>query len=756
MITQPILDTFAEAVVLLNDANRVQQYNKAALSFFEDSDSAIGANAAAVFADWLNIADLLHKDGSHNSYQVMAPDTAAWYEISIESLACEVGGENGRLLKITDISEQIALKEALTLAQKQAASALQIKSNFLDIMSHELRTPLNAVVGYVNMLRNSNLDSEQVGLIKSILNNSDKLSNIITSLLEYAEAEADHYELHHKPFNLKSLLDAVCTPFQPKLKEKTIAFSCQVDKTSPAFYLGDSLRIQQVLTYLLDNAVKYTEEGRIEITAVAKHQQADQYCLNITVQDSGIGVPQQQQDAIFQTFNQLDNSITRQFGGLGLSLAIAQKIAAHMGGTITVSSSEAEGSVFTFTALVKHSHIEPEQQQHENDLALKDKKILLVGKNTEYRRILSRDVKLAGMIPYVASTTTEALYWLKKDKFDMICLEDALHKKDINFCSEVKSSSAYKKTPIVLVTTETNSNLTNDCITALLQVPFETMSIYDVLIRAMRQAQTPSKKSKKSQTANIKMSEHHPLNILMVEDNLINQKVAEKILSRLGYKVDIATNGQIAYEMAQQNEYDVLLMDIQMPVMDGVEATKKIRHLENQIRQPQIIAVTAHARKGDRERYLAAGMNDYISKPIKIDKLVQSLYACQPKSKSTDELQQPVIPSGINEDTLKTLFGDDVETFLAEMGPAFLEDSRRLMQQIKLAVQFENQYHLKESAHALRGACASLGMDKLAQICRQLEHTSNFSDAAYLSQLISDLDAEHKQVVVLLGEALPV
>ncbi|MEM7333315.1 MAG: response regulator [Chloroflexota bacterium] len=615
---QQVIDSISHAIIVLDHQNKVYAYNHLACSFFDHTvENPIGLFIDDCVLPWVFQSDRLDNTVL-NSFQLLDQSKAdASFWVTIKPIFDEHQNINGRYISIEPYEKQ------------HLDTAVEAKSNFLDIVSHELRTPLNAVTGHINMLRNTSLDSEQIDLVKSIIENGDRLGNIITQLIEYSQAEDSNYDLHPQPFNLQTLLCDIVPTYNTNIYGKPITINWSISEGNPQVLLADSIRIRQLLKYLMDNAIKFTEEGQIDVTAVVeKQEESDARLLKISVADTGIGIPTSQHSQIFKPFYQNDTSLTRQYEGLGISLAIAKKICHHMGGDLEFTSQNGTGSTFTLSVFVEETNIIPDKTPSENNLALRNKRILIIGRHVDFRRTISRDAKLAGMHPYVASSHAEAQYWLSKDSFDMICIEESLLDEAFDFLRQLKEQN--KPIAFILIDQNINQAEIEFPFDSILKTPFTSSSIYEIFIRSLHVSKNHSSHQTSELKENALMANHHPLKIILVEDNMINKKVAERMLERLGYKIDHATNGQIGLDLILENDYDVVLMDIQMPIMDGITATKKIRQQNEKIKQPTIIAVTAHAREGDREKYLAVGMNAYVSKPIKMDALVEALYACQP------------------------------------------------------------------------------------------------------------------------------
>ncbi len=748
---QQIINKFSQSIFILDQQGQITAVNQAARSFLK---KPLENPMDSAFLDSVkfNVFPFEHLSTTQpKSFQIPNPQNPSnELLVQIDPLFDNSGNINGRYLSIEPLSTQNSLEQQLADAKQQIKTAVETKTSFLDIVSHELRTPLNAVTGHINMLRNTNLDTEQVDLVKSIIENGDKLSDIIKQLLEYSHADSTHYELHPTPFNLNSLLNDIISKYISTIHDKPITIKWAVSEQCPKVLMADPIRIRQLFSYLLDNAIKYTDEGKIDILANVHHNENGTLALEISIRDSGIGISDSIQNQIFQPFNQNDTSLTRKYEGLGISLAIAKRICEHMNGDLTFSSQEGAGSTFTFTISVETSDIEPIESHSNNNLELRDKRILIIGHNANHRRTISRDAKLASMYPYVASTPSEAQYWISKDTFDIVCIEETLLSDATDLLNDLKKLN--KSIAFILIEENSVAELENIHFDGVLKTPFTSSEIYDIFIRSLHASRNQKSAKTAELNATDKMADHHPLKIILVEDNMINKKVAERMLKRLGYSIDHAGNGQLGLDMVLENKYDVVLMDIQMPVMDGITATKKIRQMKKDCEQPRIIAVTAHAREGDREKYISCGMDDYISKPIKMDTLVEALYASSAIPIIEDEFtslkKQEVeeFANGINFEILNNLFGDDVEEFLSEMVPVFLEDSERILHQLKSAIPLGDSKTIKEASHALKGSSASLGMENLSNLCGQLEKGHQTIGHSAIENLFLQIRVEHKQI----------
>lgn len=563
------------------------------------------------------------------------------YRAEMAPLFEEDGAENGRILTIQNITSIQRLKLQLTkekqqseLAIAQAEMAAQVKASFFNAINHEVRTPLGAVIGMSNLLRDTPLNSEQLELVNTIISNSDDLLLIINNILEFSRIEGNELELDNQPFDLRDSVKISMKPFLEAAAEKSLPFHYHVSEDTPNIFFGDPVRLQQILVSLLKNAIKYTENGSIFVNISNKTLTDGRVELLFSIKDSGIGISKSNQQNLFQPFTQAGSYLTRKYGGTGLGLAISRGLCELMGGNIWVESEEGVGSTFYFTIILEESKIAPKRYLQPQTPTLRGKRLLIIAQNAEHRRTISRETRSAGMSPYVAGSPSEVSYWLKRASYDLAIIDaNLLGTQTTNLITYV--NELRPKLPIILLGTTKllKAYLNNPRIAALLKLPVITSNLYEIFINvlAMRQVDKPTKNQFNQKTKLNDMGKRHPLKLLMIEDNPINQKVASRLLERLGYKLDIAQNGVEGLHAINQNSYDVVLMDIQMPVMDGLEATRHIRRDIAESQQPRIIAVTAHAMEGDRVEYLEAGMDDYISKPMKLDALVAALHKCEPR-----------------------------------------------------------------------------------------------------------------------------
>jgi len=708
-------------------------------------------------------------------------------EISLSLLMNQDGSSAGLVCTCRDITERKDTEAVMTQAshaleqhnqelektRDQALAAARSKSDFLATMSHEIRTPLNGVIGMTDLLLSSNLDADQQDMVETVKHSGEFLLTIINNIFDFSTIDAGKLDLEVIDFDIRTAVDEVLDTLAEQASQNNLELIGLVYATTPLQLRGDPGRIRQILFNLIGNAIKYTQDGEIVIDVSVIETATEATTLRFAVTDTGIGITPEAQETLFESFTQADSSTTRKFGGTGLGLAICKRLVTMMQGEIGVISEKGQGSTFWFTIPFAHGSTSPPITFP--TVTLQGRRVCIVESNDTIRFLLQHYTQSWGMTCEVAQNGSEGLALLQQNakgeqSFDIAILDhtlsETIQEDGLSLAKHIRQDTEISHIPLILLTAfgkRGEGKLAHQAgFNGYLTKPIRHQQLQQCLQMILGSAQqTTSSTNSHSSTlitrhtveeAKVQTQVH----ILLAEDNVINQKVAVRMLQKIGYRVDAVENGQEAIEAVGRTSYDLVLMDCQMPEMDGLQATSKIREQEkgksekakvhaknspdalpltpHENPRVPIIALTANALPGDRETCLEAGMDDFLSKPVGIEELGTMITKWLPHPEPSHMVDYPItektrkesttLPPCLDEtilENLKTLGGEDDPEFFITVIDQFLSDLPRHLEGIKQAVEIHDSEALVETAHACKGSSRSIGAILLAETSYTLE-----------------------------------
>jgi PAS domain S-box-containing protein len=703
-------------------------------------EEVLASGATAKSVDWV----LVRHDGIRR-----------FAESSISLLRDPKGRPSGFSVFLRDVTER-KRTEALMRAKLAAEAANHSKGEFLASMSHEIRTPLNAIIGLVELLLNTDLRADQREDLDVVKSSSYALLSIVNNVLDFSKIEARKLELEHTTFSPENFLGDAVKIMAMKAHAKDLELLFSVDPGVPGHLIGDPNRLRQVVLNLVDNAIKFTEKGEVTVIISLREQTDDRVKLQFTVMDTGVGVPPEKQSRIFKPYDQGDASVSRRYGGTGLGLAVSSQLVRLMGGRIGVHSRPGKGSAFRFTAVFRKPLGQAVVQPSEASLAILGKTILVVDDNAAARRVIGHILQSRGLTVCLAASAGEA-----RQAFgaigrvpDAVLVDSDMRDEDGFLFANWLRLEARFQGPVVMMITFPHLKRKSECaslgVNETLLKPFSPAEMVESLSRAIAARADPVVGTSSNGPTAESVGAHPPapldplafeseetLRILVAEDTPFNQKFILRLVERWGHTAVLAEDGRKAVEEFAKGSFDVVLMDIQMPEMDGLEAARAIRAIEEKvgIRTP-IIAMTAHAVKGDRERCLEAGMDDYMSKPVDLEKLQQVFHRLSAERRPAGAAESGAPPSG--KPPYLSGFGNDWE-FFAEVVDVFFNDYPRQLDSLRRSAELSEAARFRRAAHSLKGMLRNFQADNAAEKAFALEKKGESGDLSGSGPLIDEL-----------------
>jgi two-component system sensor histidine kinase/response regulator len=680
----------------------------------------------------------MRKDGRH-------------IQVRLSAAVVKATAEGALVALYEDISDRKAAEEAMRAARDLAERVARARSAFLANMSHEIRTPMNAVLGFVELVLDTELQVEQRRALELVRSSSEALLTILNDILDYSKIEAEHLELESIPFDLPKVVHATATLLAVRAREKHLELTVDVQPDVPHLVRGDPTRVRQVLMNLIGNAIKFTEQGEVDVSAAVVAYHGDRTAVRFRVRDTGIGIAAEQQAAIFQEFTQADTSMTRRYGGTGLGLAISRKLVTLMGGQLSVTSEVGRGSEFSFTLRLP-VETSAGATTPGRAASLGGRRLLVVDDNETNRRILRDMLGAEGVAVHEAARADAGLAALSRaaavgTPFDLAILDAQMPDRDgFELAAAVRADRALAATKLLILTSAGQRGDGERCrqmgIQAYLTKPIARADLIEAVGTVL--ADAPLTGAAPALVTRHSIAEsRHALRILLAEDNLVNQQVATAMLLKRGHQVDVVGNGREAVDAVGAHDYDVVLMDIQMPELDGFAATEAIRALPRGRTLP-IIALTAHALSGERERCLERGMTGYLAKPFRAHDLFAVIEGRTAATADTAAAPAPPVDLAAFRGTMREAGAEEaVDGILA----TFATTLPQRLEALAEATHGSEAEPIQRAAHAFKSAAATIGAHRLAQLLDEMEASARSGDVSRARSALPDVSSEAQTVL---------